>query len=257
MKTDSSKPTLLIDGDHALYVATSAVEREVRWDEGGNHVLYSNYDEAMYLFEARIAGLRRHLGADKVYLAFTGQENFRYTLFPEYKGNRSSRKPLCYFRCLSSIFADTRYVAKMIPSLEADDLLGIWSTQGKIKHPIIVSEDKDLQTIPGRLYRDNNLLTITEEHADYFWMTQTLTGDTTDGYPGLPGCGPKTAEQFLTNEAGGKNLWERVVTAYTKKSLTADDALLMARLSRILRASDWDTKKQEVKLWTPPALTDG
>jgi hypothetical protein len=35
------KPTLLIDGDLILYRSTSAVEKEVRWDED-NHVLFSN-----------------------------------------------------------------------------------------------------------------------------------------------------------------------------------------------------------------------
>ncbi|NIP35027.1 MAG: exonuclease, partial [Thermoplasmata archaeon] len=36
-------------------------------------------------------------------------------------------------------------------------------------------------------------LTITKVEADRFWMKQTLMGDKTDGYDGIPGVGPKTA----------------------------------------------------------------
>ncbi|NIW82658.1 MAG: phage exonuclease, partial [Thermoplasmata archaeon] len=59
----------------------------------------------------------------------------------------------------------------------------------------MVSNDKDLMTIPGKLYRPMNdeRLTITKVEADRFWMKQTLMGDKTDGYDGIPGVGPKTA----------------------------------------------------------------
>ena len=77
--------------------------------------------------------------------------------------------------------------------------------------------------------------------------TQTLTGDVTDGYAGCPKIGPKTAEKIL----GSHPTWNAVVQAYQKENLTADYALTQARLARILRASDWDEEKQQVKLWEP------
>ena len=39
--------------------------------------------------------------------------------------------------------------------------------------------------------------------------------------------------------------------AFEKKGLTEDDALLQARVARILRASDYDFKKKEPIMWTP------
>ena len=36
-----------------------------------------------------------------------------------------------------------------------------------------------------------------------------------------------------------------------KKGMTKDDALLQARLARILRWSDWDHEKSIIKLWEP------
>jgi DNA polymerase-1 len=42
-----------------------------------------------------------------------------------------------------------------------------------------------------------------------------------------------------------------VVDAYLKAGLTEEDALMNARMARILRAEDWDFENNEVKLWTP------
>ena len=51
-----------------------------------------------------------------------------------------------------------------------------------------MSDDKDMKTIPGRLYRpmSDELLEITAEDADRYFLTQVLTGDTADGYKGVP-----------------------------------------------------------------------
>ena len=76
---------------------------------------------------------------------------------------------------------------------------------------------------------------------------QTLTGDVTDGYAGLKGVGPKSAEKIL----GARPTWDAVVAAYQKQELTEDYALTQARLARILRSSDWDDEKQSVILWEP------
>ena len=48
--------------------------------------------------------------------------------------------------------------------------------------------------------------------------------------------------------------------AFTDKGLTEEDALLNARLARILTIEDYDTEQQEPKLWTPEAaytINDG
>jgi DNA polymerase-1 len=39
--------------------------------------------------------------------------------------------------------------------------------------------------------------------------------------------------------------------AFKKAKLTEADALLQARLARILRNTEWDFDKSEVKLWPP------
>ena len=82
--------------------------------------------------------------------------------------------------------------------LEADDMLGIKATRDK--GCIIVSEDKDLKTIPAKVFnpaKDTEPHDISEQEADYNFMFQTLTGDKTDNYSGCPSVGPKTAEKIL------------------------------------------------------------
>ena len=71
-------------------------------------------------------------------------------------------------------------------------------------------------------------------------------GDPTDGFPGLPGFGPKKAEALFKSHRAS---WSTVEAAYINAGLTKEDALTQARLARILRWSDWDAKNNTYKLW--------
>src|SRR5262249_40632645 len=119
---------------------------------------------------------------------------------------------------------------------------------------IIVSADKDMKTIPGEHYdpnkRELGVVTVSRLEADGYHMMQTLTGDTTDGYTGCPGVGPKKAEKILGDEP--HLWWHRVVEAYDKAGLSEAEALTQARVARILRATDYDFKLKKPILWTPP-----
>lgn len=230
-----------------------ACERETQWDEE-NWILWCNTKQAWDNFVSAVEHYRTTLKASRVTLCFTESRCFRYDLVPDYKASRAGgRKPLGY-KSLVEKAKDT-YEWKSMTGLEADDVMGILSTT-KTKTPtVIVSEDKDLKTIPGMLYRGGNLITMTEAEADYWHMYQALIGDTADGFKGLPGCGPKTAEKILKE---APCLWTAVVEAFEAKGLTEEDALTQARLARILRASDWDNINKRVILWEPqtPSATN-
>lgn len=242
-----TKPTLLIDGDQYVYKATVAVERTVRWDDD-NHVLGSNEVEALEVCLGLLQRTMRDLGSDKIRIAFTGPgENFRKGVLASYKGNRqNTRKPLCYPEVKAAL--EARFPCLSVPTLEADDLMGIWQTREELHtNTIIVSEDKDMKTIPGFLYRQGALQEITPAEADYNFLFQALTGDMTDGYSGCPGVGAAGARKVLEKDPS----WAAVVATYEKANLGAEDALIQARLARILRASEWDSKSKAVILWEP------
>ena len=132
--------------------------------------------------------------------------------------------------------------------------MGILATKPEnVGKCIIVSDDKDMKTIPSKLYRptSDEKLTVSQQEADRNFLMQTLTGDATDSYFGIKGIGPKKAEAIL----GPRPHWGAVEQAYIKAGMTREDAITQARLARILRWEDWDEKKETVKLWTPKQST--
>ena len=241
---------LAIDTDILLYKAAASAEQEIDW---GDDVwsLQTDLKDAKASFETQVEQITERLGVeDHVFCLSDHGENFRRQVDPTYKSNRKgTRKPLGYVALCDWVKENYRTFTK--PTLEADDCLGILMTMPVNKGKcIMVSSDKDLKTIPGRLYRPmaDEELEISEEDADRFFFTQVLCGDVTDGYKGVPGIGPKKAEQVL----GPRASWSSVEQAFIKAGMTRDDAIQQARLARILRWSDWDDAKKEVKLWCPP-----
>ena len=251
-----SRKLLLLDGDQFVFTATVAIEQETRWDEH-NHCLYSSPELAWNNFDGMVKRIFDRFETEDHAIIFSGANNFRYGVDPTYKQNRKDvRKPLCYAKVRE--WADEHFTTMVQEGLEADDLMGILATKPGTAQRIIVSQDKDMKTIPGTLWTGKDLLQITEEEADLYFLTQTLTGDITDGYKGLPGCGPVKAEKMLkhvleNHEAPSTSaLWHcAVVPAYVKAGLTEADALQQARLARILRWTDWDAENKKPILWTP------
>lgn len=241
---------LLIDGDLLLYRAASATETEVQWDED-LWVLHGNLAESIELFQQSLENIKQALSGTTVTLCLSDRENFRKTVAPSYKSARKSvRKPIVFRPLVEWVKGHYKPIIK--PTLEADDVIGLLATAPDFKG-IVVSDDKDMQTLATTIYRSGVLTTVTPEQADHFWMLQTLTGDSTDGYSGVPGIGPKTAEKLLTGKTLREN-WPHVVNAYRAKGMTEEDAVMNARLARILRHGDWDDNKNEVKLWNPSTL---
>ena len=98
----------------------------------------------------------------------------------------------------------------------ADDVMGIMASIPNTE-AIIVSDDKDMKTIPCRLYRpnDNDRLVISDMEANKNFLIQALMGDMTDGYGGCPKVGIKTAEKILGNHP----TWDAVIKQYQKEKL--------------------------------------
>lgn len=245
-----------------MWRACAATERDVKWDDE-NHVLASNEVEAWDTVAGSLKLISDHFNNKDLVVTLSDYSKpcFRYSIDPTYKGNRKeTRKPLCFWDVRRRL--EDEYECIMFPGLEADDVMGILATKPGPDDKIIVSRDKDMKTIPGKLWNGMDFKFITEADADYYHLYQTLIGDTADGYKGCPGIGPKKAEALLTKKGNADcgdpgccqdnpTLWDRVVTAYVKAGLTEADALRQARLARILRWSDWDSKKKEPILWTP------
>lgn len=279
----SNEVVLLLDSDIIAYKHASKHQKTFDWEGDGEMSSYvAPLDEVMVEVDAYIQDLMETLKATKfiVCLSCDSKDNWRKGVLPSYKDNRASViKP----ELLSPIkqAMRERYGCYERPTMEADDIMGILSTHPTLisGKKIIVSEDKDMKTIPGWLYnpaKDTKPRLISEDQANHYHIYQALIGDTTDGYKGCPGIGPDTAEQFLSeglkvepyehvfksgprkglsetryNRVKSESVWATVVSLYEKAGCTEEDALVQARVARICRASDYNFKTKEVILWHP------
>jgi DNA polymerase-1 len=237
---------ILCDADFIVYKACAAAETEV--DFGNDVILVtSNFSDAYGATKRELTKLENKLGSfSTLILFFSDSTNFRKKILADYKGHRNRKKPCGYKRVINALRKEYKVIIK--PTLEADDSMGIYAT----KYPgnIIASPDKDMRQIPGQLYNFDETFTITPEEGAKWHLIQTCAGDQTDGYGGISGIGIKRAVS-LFEEKGYS--WKTVVNAFVEKGHTEEEALVNARLAKILTAEDYDFKKKRPILWSPSA----
>jgi 5'-3' exonuclease len=238
---------LLVDADYVVYKCCAAAETEIDW--GDDVILVtSKFSEAYAAVKRELLKIINNFLWDvpELILFFSDSVNFRKSIQPAYKGHRQRKKPCGYKRVINQL--KTEYEVVIMPTLEADDALGIYAT----KNPgnVICSPDKDMRQIPGKLFDMSEMMNVEKNEGEKWHLVQTLAGDQTDGYAGCPGIGVKRAIT-LFEEKGYS--WKTVVEAFADKDLSEDVALENARLAKILTASDYDFDKQQPILWSPAA----
>jgi len=255
--------TLLIDADIVAYKAAVVNEKEFDFGDTGcaTHI---DHDGCIRNVEELVNGYADKLKADRIIICMSDSEaNFRKQLNPTYKHNRKDVIPPQLLKWIKE-YLEHEYQSFRRPRLEADDVMGILATSGDrfiTGDRVIVSEDKDMRTIPALVFNPNHpdlgVLDVTTLEAKQFHMWQTVVGDPTDGYPGCPGVGKggrfvEYADSIL--EADEDELWDLVLMAYASKGLTEDDAILQARMARILQDGDYNYKTKGIRLWNPTCL---
>ena len=169
-------------------------------------------------------------------LFLTGKDNFRYTIYPEYKAHRPKEKPFWLEKCREYLKAT--FNAEVIDGQEADDALGIAQTEDTI----ICSIDKDLLMIPGQHYNfvKDEFITVTpDEGIKHFYM-QCLTGDRADNIKGIEKIGPKKAEKILAGCVTEQELFNAVREAYGND----EEFLMNGRVLWIRRKDNEDWKER-------------
>ena len=248
----------LIDGDVVAYRAAAGATQVIQWEaEVASVAVYPDRAADVAVRTVREWASLANVGEPIVCLS--SPHNFRKVLLPTYKAGRKP-KPEAYPAAVAALRAayDTREVA----GLEADDLLGILLTTPKYAGSVVLTIDKDLRTVPGlHLNPDKETFPglVSEGKANLMWLMQSLHGDSTDNYSGVPGIGPKKAAKILAGLDCTDPLigWGRVVGTYRAHGLTDADAITTTRVARILRRADYDKSSKEVLLWhprTPPRL---
>lgn len=130
----------------------------------------------------------------------SGEKNFRYDIYPEYKANRKPERPKWEKDCKDYLL--TALNAQVAEGCEADDALG-WRAYELGEEAIVVTNDKDLKQIKGKHYDPVKkiLFDVSEYEADRFFWYQCLVGDPVDNIKGVPGIGPVRANKILDQVA--------------------------------------------------------
>lgn len=246
--------TLHIDADSMVYaVGFACQDRETQIVAPLPNVLHSVKLKILRIIKAFPEhGYQLHL---------TSSANcFRREMYPDYKANRVQDKPLMY-DVIRNYMTEV-WEAVVHSRIEADDAVAIAVTQDP--ESIIVSDDKDLLTVPGKHLRpkllEEGLFEVGELEAAYNFYTQLLTGDVTDNVPGvkeLPsdikekyklgkrkGVGPVTAKTILEGCESELEMFERVRDCYRND----ESLLLMGRLLHMVR----ELKDGEPVMWEFP-----
>jgi len=235
---------LLIDADYTVYKCCASCETEI--DFGDDVIVVtSQFSEAMRCVERDLKRIRDNFfDSEEMILFFSDSKNFRKEICPDYKGHRNRKKPCGYKRVINEL--SNRYEVIKLPTLEADDSMGIYATN----YPgnVICSPDKDMKQIPGMVYNMDETIVVTPEEGMRWHYIQALAGDQTDGYSGVPGIGIKRAVALF--EEHGYN-WETIKGAFAEKDLGEDVALMNARLAKILTNEEYDNTAKQPILWDP------
>lgn len=271
----------LFDGDIFAFQAASLSEY-VHWWDDDIVTLMSDFNEAKRIAKSAIAKVKADLQLDKVIFvkSCATRKYWRHELMPEYKGHRKDRPPLVLSELKDWLFEE--YESLEIANLEADDVMGIKATDPEYYpeyRKIIVSEDKDMQTLPAWLYnpkKDYQEWKQSTKDANRFHAMQSIAGDTTDGYSGAKGIGEDKAWAWLDEpyqyeesvrvlksgprKGEEETRWTKVqpVTRYhawlslfLKSGQTEEEAHKMWYVSRILRYTDYDYKTKQVDIPLP------
>lgn len=248
-----SKKTLLIDGDILMFKFAFRHQKKITWGNGVETGVL-NLERATYDVDEFIDDLKEATRCVDYLVCFTNSINFRYGLFPDYKHNRVNMEPPKLLRELKKHLKEN-HPWRSEKYLEADDLMGILGTTNPSKY-VLATIDKDFESLPVTLYnwnKDRFPHRISLRDADYHFHYQWLKGDTTDGFSGCYLIGDKKARQIL--DGAKPSEWSTcVVATYAtckKVCYSWEDIVTQARMARILRASDWDSKRKEPILWTP------
>lgn len=232
-----------------------------------------------------VANCIRKLRPAHVVFAMDGGHKLRSELLPEYKAHRPESDPLL---TAQKALAETAiriagFQAIRVIDWEADDVLATLAT--RYSDTVIASCDKDLLAMTGqatrcRIYHpwgEGSMMTAEEkiglpahQVTDYL----ALCGDTTDGIPGVVGCGPKTAVQLLSDYGSlesiivaaklgnikgaiGQKIAAQHAAALTcRRVVELNTTLPLPELTDWHPVADWQNKLQNLRLGSVAAIIE-
>ncbi len=259
-------------GDHVFLVDGSsfvfrAYFQSIRQDQKYNYRSDKLPTGAVRLFCTKLFQFIREgaagLAPTHLAIIFDKSENsFRKEIYPAYKAHRNEPPEdlIPQFPLMRQAVRAFGLEPIEQDVYEADDLIATYATQARAKGAdvLIISADKDLMQLiePGVFMYDpasgdptkagsrGERMIGHQEVVDYFGVTpdkvidiQALAGDPTDGVPGAPGIGLKTAAQLLADYGDLETLLARageIKQNKRRETLTDPERVALIRLSKQL-----------------------
>ena len=252
----------LIDGSGYIFRAYHALPPLTRKSDGLPIGAVSGFCNMIWklLSDARDTSV----GSTPTHLAVIfdhSAKTFRKELFPEYKANRSAPPEdlVPQFGLIREATRAFNLPCVELEGYEADDLIATYARQAEAAgaETTIISSDKDLMqlvtdrvsmydTMKDRQIRAPEVIEKFGVPPEMMIDLQSMTGDSTDNIPGIPGIGPKTAAQLLETYGDLDTLLERA--SEIKQNKRRENIIAnadMARLSRELVTLKTDTPVTE------------
>ncbi|MFF5995952.1 5'-3' exonuclease [Lysinibacillus sp. KU-BSD001] len=178
-----------------------------------------------------------------------GMHTFRNDLFDGYKANRPAppEEMVPQFDLAKEVSAMLGWTNFGITGIEADDLIG--SMVKKWQHDAqmtVISGDKDLLQILNpsttiaftkKGYTEYDVYTLERFRKEYgiepeqFAHVKAFMGDTSDGYPGVKGIGPKTALKLIQDFNSVEGVLEALPTLKAGQRIKIGENEDMLKLS--------------------------
>lgn len=221
----------LIDGDIVAYRCAAAHESD-------------DLGLAIWQTDELVRRILAGVDASDHSIWLSGDDNFRYRIYPAYKANRIGKPRPVHWEPIKQHLV-LNWDAKVSYGCEADDRLGC--EQEAEGRTVICSIDKDLKQIPGLHYNfvKQEIFVVTQERANYFFWTQMLVGDKSDNVVGVPGIGVIKAARILENS---DNIPESVLSEYVHSfwETGIPQFKLNAKLLRIWKKPEDEHWEQEL-----------
>lgn len=191
----------LVDGDIVAFRCAAACE-----NEPVEIALIRTYDMMQNILD--------ETGSDSYKCFLSGDNNFRYTINPDYKQNRKDKvDPIHRQACKDFLVSD--WNAVVVDGYEADDALAMEQDLEEYS-TIICSIDKDLLQIPGNHYNfvKKEFCKISEVEGLRNFYKQMLIGDSSDNIFGIKGIGKVKAANLIDPLETELEMYELVQVYY-------------------------------------------
>ena len=169
---------------------------------------FGELEQVKGIIDDSINDILKSVEADGYIGFLTGEGNFRYKYYPEYKANRKDKDKPVHYSGIRQYMMD-RWKAVDCIGMEADDAISLCAAITPLiadlrcewldSEIIICTTDKDFVQIGATLYNPvkQEIMEISEDIAELHFWSSMIIGDNSDNIKCLYGKGEKFAQKLL------------------------------------------------------------